>query len=124
MFENRPNKYFIDVDGEGTYFVTVAGHQALPVVESTSAMQHRIQITKVTEPDFNDGSVTPRDSRVYVYGFSVGRPCTLRGGRAATQPLATRRIEFIGDSLTAGYGSMGVPSCSGSVENVRSSEFP
>ncbi|HYE06375.1 MAG TPA: SGNH/GDSL hydrolase family protein [Planctomycetota bacterium] len=80
------------VDGEPTSVITlVDGQTVYPVVPSLAPGRHTIELCKRTEcwrlP-------------VQVRGFQLG------AGVALAPPTApTRRIEFLGDSITCGYGN-------------------
>lgn len=71
-----------------------------------AAGTHEIRIFKATEADWNGGSPAP--NYLTFYGIesaaedATAAPATL----APPPPLPTRKIEFLGDSITAGFCNM------------------
>jgi Lysophospholipase L1 and related esterases len=88
----KPNWVNIYVDGRRTEKLKVDGEEtAYPVASGLGAGVHTVEIVKATE-----GMVGPVTFR----GFELPE-----GGKVVEYPNPeTRRIEFIGDSITCGYG--------------------
>merc|ERR1719215_2298633 len=63
------------------------------IASGLSEAQHEIRLMKTTEPEWNDREPSP--NWVTFHGVSLGS-----GGGSAR---SSRRIEFLGDSITAGY---------------------
>ena len=62
---------------------------------------HDFRIFKATEADWNGGS--PVANFVTFHGFTVHGSAAAPATTAPGSPLPTRKIEFLGDSITAGY---------------------
>ena len=98
------NFFEVVLDGTPSSVVETAwGEQTLSLATGLSAGEHDVLIVRRTEAFAN--AVTFR-------GFTVV------GGAIVPSPLPwTHRLEFVGDSITAGYGAEGVgPSCSFSLD--------
>jgi len=109
LLEDGQNFYNVTVDGQETVLQTQPGQNRYVVASGLADGRHLFRMTKRTETFYG----TPRFLGLELDG---GRDLT-------TLPAAPeRRIEFIGDSITAGYGSEGnSPTCSFSraTENVE-----
>jgi hypothetical protein len=69
-----------------------------------AAGEHDIRVLKATEAQWNGGSPTP--NYVTFSGFKIDAESAaseLVARTIAPPPLPTRKIEFLGDSITAGY---------------------
>ena len=109
LIEDGQNSYNITLDGQESVLHTQPGITRYVVAEGLSSGQHSLRMTKRTETYFG----TPQ-----FLGFELERGHDL----GDPPPAAARRIEFIGDSITAGYGSEGTsPDCTFSkeTENVE-----
>ena len=82
------HSFYVEVDGKLSYFEVPAGRTVLTVAENLAAGNHTIKIHKGTD-----------NKKEVFYIHSVAYTGTLE--KAAS---ATRRIEFLGDSITAGSG--------------------
>lgn len=93
LFNDGKNDYNVFVDGQlQSTLSTTAGSQAYPV--SLGAGEHHVLVTKRTGPNFGSGQF-----------LGVNLP---QGGDLLARPAApVRKIEFIGDSYTVGYGNEG-----------------
>jgi lysophospholipase L1-like esterase len=103
------NLYNVYIDEQPSLLITRPGQERYVVAEGLADTQHRFRMTKRTETFFG----TPA-----FLGFELdaGR------GLLSLPPISGRRLEFIGDSITAGYGSEGnSPTCvfSAATENVE-----
>jgi lysophospholipase L1-like esterase len=115
----QANSFVVWIDGvrqgAGGYNATFST-QALAKTEQPSdfdlttsgtplaAGQHDIRILKGTEAQHNGGTPTP--NYVTFSGFKIGAvsmATTLTAQAIAPPPLPTRKIEFLGDSITAGF---------------------
>jgi lysophospholipase L1-like esterase len=79
---------------------TSAGMQTYPLAQGLPAGEHVVEMYRRTEGSF---------------GTTVIESVDLEGELLAPPPV-TRRVEIIGDSITAGYGDEGVSPCSFSAE--------
>jgi lysophospholipase L1-like esterase len=109
LLQDGKNLYNVYVDGQPTILVTHPGQERYVLAEGLRDGEHRVRLTKRTET---------------FYGTPVFLGFELDAGRGllALPPTSGRRIEFIGDSITAGYGSEGQsPTCvfSPATENVE-----
>ncbi|KAN0029869.1 hypothetical protein ACTA71_008006 [Dictyostelium dimigraforme] len=80
--------------------VSSIAHQEYNMIGSTSldpTQTYSIVLSKRTEASFGE---------VRFYGFSVDST-----GKTVPQSKPTRKIEFIGDSITCGYGDLGTAPC-------------
>ncbi|KAN0024961.1 hypothetical protein ACTFIV_009370 [Dictyostelium citrinum] len=80
--------------------VSSVAHQEYNIIGSTSldpTQTYSIVLSKRTEASFGE---------VRFYGFSVDST-----GKSVPQQKPTRKIEFIGDSITCGYGDLGTAPC-------------
>lgn len=94
----------IVVDGASVgKFTTDGGSQTYPLVAGLDAGMHDVEIVRR-----NEGWLGP----VKFVAFEPGAGTTL----APSPSPYVHRLEFIGDSLTCGYGIEGQPGCSFSVE--------
>jgi lysophospholipase L1-like esterase len=94
--ENGPNWYDVTVDGVTTVLTTTGGDQTYLLAADLGAGEHDVVIARRTES---------------FYG--VTRFVGFSGGTVIDTPRPTRLIEVIGDSITCGYGVLGLgPSCS------------
>jgi lysophospholipase L1-like esterase len=109
LLQDGQNSYNVTVDGQESVLHTRPGENRYVVAEGLSDGRHTFRMIKRTETFFG----TP----VFL-GFELDA-----GRDLASLPSAPdRRIEFVGDSITAGYGSEGKsPTCSFSAatENVE-----
>ncbi|MBX3189586.1 MAG: endo-1,4-beta-glucanase [Labilithrix sp.] len=91
--ENAKNVFQVLVDGEPKRIVKAEkGREIYPLVDQLPEGVHEIALYKRTEADV--GEVT-------FLGFDA------EGTLLPAPPAAERRMEFIGDSITAGYGNEG-----------------
>jgi lysophospholipase L1-like esterase len=98
------NFFEVVLDGTPRTVVETAwGEQTLPLAAGLPAGEHDVLIVRRTEAFAN---------AVAFLGFTV------EGGAIVPSPSPwTHRLEFVGDSITAGYGAEGVgPSCSFSLD--------
>lgn len=88
----KPNFVNVYVDGNRTEKIKVEGpEQVYPLASGLGAGAHTVEIVKATE-----GMVGPITFR----GFELAE-----GGKVLDWPKKeTRKIEFVGDSITCGYG--------------------
>lgn len=87
---NEPG-LFVQIDGgEGVYFDldTFYTKQTLKIASDLVAGAHTIQISK---------SVDSKNGALYIYSLSYS-------GNIQTAQAKTRKIQFVGDSITAGFG--------------------
>ncbi|KJK48470.1 hypothetical protein UK23_16970, partial [Lentzea aerocolonigenes] len=86
------NYYDVQIDGRTVSTLTKPGRTTY-WVRNLSNAEHRVRLAKRSESPWAVGEFV---------GFVAGS-----GGAVLSKPVArTRQIEFIGDSLTAGYGNM------------------
>ena len=86
------NYYDVQIDGRTVSTLTKPGRTTY-WVRNLSNAEHRVRLAKRSESPWSVGEFG---------GFVAGA-----GGAVLSKPAArTRQIEFIGDSLTAGYGNM------------------
>lgn len=86
------------VDGGNTQTLKLSASKSDYVLaQSLAAGQHTVRLAKMTEAQLG---------RVWFYG------ATTDGAMTYTPPVSGRRLEFIGDSGTAGYGTLGKAPCS------------
>lgn len=109
LLEDGLNLYNVTIDGQRSVLQTRPGVQRYQLAQGLSAGEHTLRLTKRTETFYG----TPQ-----FLGFELAA-----GGQLQPLPPAPdRRIEFIGDSITAGYGTEGSsPTCvfSKETENVE-----
>jgi len=86
----------IIVDGKRQRFAVVNGSEKL-IIEGLPNRRHRVEVLKVTE-----GNIKLLFDEITLFGTNA----SLR----KAPPAASKRIEFIGDSITAGYGVLGAAS--------------
>lgn len=99
MLDDGANYYDVTIDGETAILQTVPGESRYEVARNLTAGEHTLRLTKRTE--------------AYV-GAAVFAGLLLDAGQRLVQgPAANgRQLEFIGDSITAGYGIEGdSPEC-------------
>jgi len=88
----KDHAFQVVVDGKPTSVVTiVAGQSVYPVAADLPAGEHLIELCKRTEC---------WGGPVQVKGFQLAAGSTL-----LAPPAFKRRVEFVGDSITAGYGN-------------------
>ena len=109
LLQDGLNSYNLYIDDQESVLQTRPGEDSYTVAENLSTGQHNFRMTKRTETFYG----TPA-----FLGFELDK------GRDLTSlpPASNRRIEFVGDSITAGYGSEGdSPTCvfSPATENVE-----
>jgi len=85
---NEYHNLFVEIDGTMHYFELEAGRQSVVVAEDLSAGYHTVQISKGPEA---------KKEIYYIHGV------TYTGTLEKAEP-AEHRIEFLGDSITAGTG--------------------
>ena len=109
LLQDGQNSYNVTIDGQESVLHTRPGENRYAVAEDLSDGRHTFRMTKRTETFYG----TPA-----FLGFELDA-----GRELAPLPSAPdRRIEFVGDSITAGYGSEGnSPTCtfSAATENVE-----
>ena len=81
-------------------FPLTTGGAALP------AGTHEIRIFKATEADWNGGSPAPNYLTFYGLSSTALEPAAAPAVLVPPPPLPTRKIEFLGDSITAGFCNM------------------
>jgi lysophospholipase L1-like esterase len=93
LFNDGKNDYNVFVDGQLSKIIsTTNGTTAYPI--TLGAGEHRVLVTKRTSPNFGSGRF-----------LGVRLP---QGGQLKELgPRPSRKIEFIGDSYTVGYGNEG-----------------
>lgn len=98
FLEDGRNSYNVIVDGRSHVLKTEPGQDAYLVADGLAEGNHQFRITKRTE--------------AYV-GAAVFKGGQIDGGALKRLPApAQRRLEFIGDSITTGYGNEGEsPDC-------------
>ncbi|MDX1416187.1 MAG: SGNH/GDSL hydrolase family protein [Candidatus Promineifilaceae bacterium] len=109
LLDDGANFYNVTVDGETSVLQTRPDQQRYLLAEDLGRGTHTVRLTKRTETFFG----TPA-----FLGFELDRDHELR----PLPPRPDRRIEFVGDSITAGYGTEGEsPTCifSTDTENVE-----
>jgi len=93
LFNDGKNNYNLFIDGRFDRIIsTSGGTSSYPV--ALSAGEHRVLVTKRTGPNFGSGRFQ-------------GVHLPLGGQLMELPPRPSRRIEFIGDSYTVGYGNEG-----------------
>jgi lysophospholipase L1-like esterase len=100
LSDTGTNYFTVVVDGGAPTVVQTSGaNQTYTLASKLTAGQHKLVLTKRTEADVGV---------VQFLGF------TPQGGALVASPDPfTRRIEYVGDSITCGYGDLGVgPNCS------------
>ncbi len=101
--------FTVEVDGEAVRNFQVAGGlQTEPIVTGLPPGQHDVAVIRR-----NEGSYGTTDFVALIPGA---------GTTIVPTPAKSRRLEFIGDSLTAGYGIEGVNPCNFSAETESSYE--
>jgi lysophospholipase L1-like esterase len=98
------NIFEVLIDGTPQTPITTSwGEETFPLASGLTSGEHEVELVRRTEAFFN---------AVSFLGFTV------TGGALVASPWPwTHRIEFIGDSITAGYGALGEgPSCGFSAE--------
>lgn len=109
LLEDGNNLYNLTLDGDTSVLWTYRDQASYPVATDLGPGLHTIRLVKRTE--FNGAVGTFR-------GFSFPEG----GGLAPPPPRPARRIEVIGDSITAGYGVEGdSPTCpySAQTQNIE-----
>lgn len=98
FLEDGRNSYNVIVDGQSQVLETEPGVEKYLVAEELQAGEHLFRIIKRTE--------------AYV-GAAIFKGVQITGGQLQQPPTgAAPRLEFIGDSITAGYGNEGqTPDC-------------
>ncbi len=87
----RPNYYQVTLDGQAPVKLAVRANQTVyEIVRGLPAGEHTVELTKLTESDVG---------RSALRGFRV------RGQFLAPPARPGTRLEFIGDSITCGYGN-------------------
>ena len=85
-----------------SFYTTAEQRSGVPVAFSVGALgpgRHSIRLRKATEPDWNGGSPAP--NYVTFHGLQVNGSGSVK--LVQPPPLPQRRLEFLGDSITAGY---------------------
>lgn len=102
---DQPHRFWIYIDGALTENIVDTKGMSLDEVKTfniasgLSTSPHTISLFKVTEADYNNPN--PHLNYLTLNGFQIDQ-----GTLKESSPLAERRIEFIGDSITAGYCNM------------------
>lgn len=100
------NRYEVIVDGtRRSTLVTASGTTTYPLVTGLTNGTHDLVVWRRTEAYYNPTEF------IGLTGFSSG------GALLAPPPAPDRRIELIGDSISAGYGIEGTGTCAGSQTN-------
>ena len=99
LLEDGKNSYDVTIDGQRSILRTQPGQTRYALAGGLDGGAHTLRLTKRTETFYG----TPR-----FLGLELGE-----GGRLRPLPATNgRHIEFIGDSITAGYGVEGTsPTC-------------
>ena len=87
-FTTEYHNLFVEVDGTMYYFELEVGRQTVTLVKNLDAGYHTIRISKGPEA---------KKEVYYIHGVEYT-------GQLEKAEAATRRIEFLGDSITAGTG--------------------
>ena len=106
------NAFVVWVDGQrlgagghNATFTTLKNQSEIPFLQSLGSMSagsHTVRILKATEADWNGGSPAP--NYVSFYGLQVGSGDGEQiAALAPPPPLPSRKLEFLGDSITAGF---------------------
>lgn len=108
LLEDGRNSYNVTLDGQSSVLQTRAGQRSYPLAQGLRDGTHHVRLTKRTES---------------IVGSAAFLGFELDGGRGLVvpPPPAPRRIEFIGDSITTGYGvEGGSPTCtfSAATQNI------
>ena len=99
---NNQNEFAVVVDGQvQDDLVTSAGTTSYPVVTGLADGVHELVLWRRTEAYYNPTEF------LGLRDFGPG------GALVAPPPPPSRRLEIVGDSITAGYGNEGSPGCSG-----------
>ena len=93
-----PNYFEAVVDGQASKVNYTGGDQTIALATGLAPGNHTVELYRVTEAFF---------WTTQFLGFDFGS-----GSLLAPYPAPDRRIEVIGDSISAGYGNEGVPPCS------------
>ena len=88
--EGGANWYDVTVDGETSVLTTSGGMQTYAIATGLADGEHDVTVARRTES---------------FYGIS--RFVGFTGGTLVDTPRPTRLIEFVGDSITCGYGILG-----------------
>ncbi len=87
LFDDDANNFNVIVDGKLLMIVRKPGHRAI-TIETEDAKIHTIRLEKRSETQ-----------------YATGRFLGILAVAAPPQPRPSRQIEFVGDSLTVGYGN-------------------
>jgi len=106
------NEYNVTIDGVATSILVIKSPNSTPytIASGLSNTVHKITVSKRTEAFF---------------GVQVLQSIVLDTNKwlQPTSPFPTRKLEFIGDSITCGYGDEGIFPCSFSAQtenNIKS----
>lgn len=94
--ETTTNYYAVAIDGREPTVIEARPGRHRYAFDALGAGQHEIEVFKETE----GASETPRAGRGTFHGFHVDDASAVAPPRARAH-----RVEFIGDSITAGYGA-------------------
>ena len=84
-------RFLFEIDGKPSKYVTVNGRKKQKFTTPKDGKEHLFRLIKVSETS---------PGKICIYGIDLGK-----NGSFAEKPKASnRRIEFIGDSFTVGYG--------------------
>lgn len=101
--QNEHQQFRITIDGQTTSLLVLNGSPAYTLASGLPDGEHTVEVFKRTEALFGT---------VQFLGFDVEA-----GAIVPSEFPYTRRLEFLGDSITAGYGNEGVgPSCTFSAD--------
>lgn len=96
--DSGSNQFTVLVDGElAPTLVAAAGANEYELASGLAPGEHRIEVYRRTEPLFGP-------TRFLGFDFGVG-------GALLPPPAITRRLEIVGDSVSAGYGNEGTAPC-------------
>ena len=84
-------RYLFEIDGKPSKYVTVTDRRKLKFATPKDGKPHAYRLIKVSES--NPGEIC-------IHGIDLGK----KGSFAEKAKSSNRRIEFIGDSFTVGYG--------------------
>jgi len=108
---DQPHRFWIYIDGVksdliiDTVGAPVGIAQTYPVVTDLGGSEHNINIVKATEADYNRAD--PVYNTLSFSGFVLDNVnAKLRQTDVRNSSESSRKIQFIGDSITAGYCNM------------------
>jgi lysophospholipase L1-like esterase len=97
LSDSGSNWFEVVLDGQHTQLGTQPGKQTYPLARGLADGAHDLLLYRRSEAFFGETTF---------YGFDLAPSAFLAGA-----PVLTRRLEVIGDSISAGYGNEGVFPC-------------